>query len=238
MLRPLWPAIACVVMFQAPPLAAEVLVSSLDMEWHLVEKPRRFVTIARGARDESLPWRSLTSRPYDRVEVADAPDLDSPMTVTLIGTGGTRVTRSASVLYFAEPGEDVMRTVLEIDAPDINAWTVALRGEHATATWVTTPALEVDVATMAWAFLQQLRPHVARAELDSELEIIHGVTSAHHSLEVLVRSRRAGTLVSRHAGQWIGTFAVDGTVYLALDVGLRSVEIVPVRTPAPVSSRA
>ena len=121
----------------------EVQPRAFMVSWHGVSDPsgsttRQFVLLGGGI-PAGVKLAMLAPHTYDGTRFADAPDLDTPMTFTLVGTSGTRVVESASRFWIAPAWHGPKGAALEV-APDADPQVetqIALAGDHADATWIT-----------------------------------------------------------------------------------------------------
>lgn len=182
-------------------------------------KTRWFVTLSRGTRPDGLTWKPIAPHSFDWTEIAEAPDLAQPVTLTLLGRAGTRVVSARRVVYLSSPHDATARTAVELEVSGDDDWAVALRGDLGKAAWdgLTYPA--ADAATRKWASTQGLDPRVAVTRVaGTTLEIVQGndLTSRGGGARAIVRDRQTGGVVKGlRADDVLGTFVFDGTRYLA-----------------------
>jgi hypothetical protein len=90
--------------------------------------------------DEAAPadakWRQLWPDSYDYTRIADAPALDAPMELTLLGPSGTRVVTTTKRVYLEDSfGDRTPHVALEVDVDDEEQFDVAIAGRARRASW-------------------------------------------------------------------------------------------------------
>ena len=120
----------------------EVQPRAFVVSWHGISQPdgwttRSFVLLGGGI-PAGVKLAMLAPRTYDGTRFADAPDLDTPMTFTLVGSSSTRVVESASRFWVAPAWQGPKGAALEVtpDPEPQSETQIALAGRHADATWI------------------------------------------------------------------------------------------------------
>jgi hypothetical protein len=161
-------------------------------------------------------WWQLAPGTYDGTQIAEAPALDAPVTLTLLGSAPTRVitTRRRALLapawQFTTPS-----VVLELDGATAK---VALVGARPDARWTDLDAVRPSAVDTAWASAQG-----GRADDQLVVSHVHGTdidtiaTSAPGSVESTTLVRQGDRLVARVAGRPIGAMTSRGLRYVLVE---------------------
>jgi hypothetical protein len=184
---------------------------------------RAFAIFDRATPPEGTRWTMLAPRSYDAAATADAPDLPSDVTLTLVGPDAPAHVVSGRDLVFIRNTWDVRepRTALRID--DDHAL-VALRGRHTDARWValanTTSGLR-DAA--AWLVRHGVRPdYVTMQKLPgTKVELV----TTYSDGNALTLVRDGETLIRRIEGSPYGAVEAAGERFLLVqtDAGIATV---------------
>ncbi len=183
--------------------------------WH-----SRTFAILGEAVPSSVVWQQLAPRSYDNTMIADAPDLDRAMRLTLVGPAGTRVVASAS-RSFLQPawGPTTPSAAIEIETGFREQFTIAVVGAHKKASWVTVDRVTTSDADRTWALAQGVAPDRTRIAVTrvhgSDVEAVS--TNVPGEADTVTLVRRGGHQLARVDGRAIGALSLDRRNYLLID---------------------
>jgi hypothetical protein len=171
------------------------------------------------AQADQMSWQRLGVMSFDLARFATAPDLATPMDVTLIGPGGTKVV-SSKRRGFLEGGFEERKpsSALEIEGLGAHRFTFALKGRHANAKWIAVGDNQAaSSADLAWVKKHGVKPvspeYVYVAKLaGTELELV-SVLAENTGVVTLVRSGNHD-LYTRFDGSSPGAFQLNGQRYV------------------------
>lgn len=179
-------------------------------------RTRWFVTLGTSTRDDGLTWRRLERETFDATQIADARELATPMTVTLVGPSGTRVVSSSKVVMVSTPlDRGRMRTALEVEVRGMD-WEVAVRGDQAKAAWREIEHRRSTAATRAWAKQRGLDPeHVTRSRVRGmNVEVVSGFIPGSFTQRSIVRDLRSDQPIGpARGGELRGALELAGVRY-------------------------
>ena len=167
--------------------------------------------------DEAAPkdanWRQLFPDSYDYTRIADAPDLEAPVELTLLGRSGTRVVTATHRVFLDDAWTVPMQrhVAFEVEGLDNQDWfEVAVVGRRANLSWRTMDQVpDKDNDGIAW-----LAAHGRRGVNLAYLTTITGTTTQivtwFDSTGVQFAVRRGDADLGEHEGLVIGELDMPG----------------------------
>jgi hypothetical protein len=178
---------------------------------------RSFALLAQ-APEGSPAWRQIAPFTYDYTQIADAPDLDDAMELTLVGPSGTKVVSSRSRVFLkpALGWDHTPTSALELTVKR-GEFSIALAGRHTDTKWI---AIEGErsgtEADVAWI------KQVIAADFDSKYVYVSKVKGT--GLETLSAMgadgkyqtfvRRGEQFVDQFAGSARGAITFKGKQFI------------------------
>lgn len=188
-----------------------------DQTWSI----RSFALLAQ-APQGSPAWRQIAPYTYDYTMIADAPDLETPTELTLVGPSGTRVvsTRSRVFLKPALGWDHTPTAALEVTAKR-GEFSIALAGRHTDTKWM---AMEGErngtAADIAWVRLMTSSSfdgkHVYVSKVTgTDVEIV----SVLHDGKLLNLLRRDRQSLGQFTGRVHGAITYEGRQFVVQSDG-------------------
>lgn len=217
------PADACGPYVMEPSL---LLLSS-----HYTERgTRSFVHLGEPVGNgDQLTWDLLAPHTYDHASTVDAPDLESPKELTLIGPKGTKVVASMARVVLRNTFVSRHATAaLEITMED-HEFAIAMAGKHADAKWIAlSDARKGTAADIAWVNARGLTPLAPEYVSVSKLGEYDLVNVLAKGAGITTFVRRGNQLYTQFDGAPMGGVTTRGMRYIVAskhDVGLTAIAI-------------
>jgi hypothetical protein len=171
---------------------------------------------------EDASWRQLWPRSFDNTHIADAPTLEQPMRVTLVGESGVRIVSSTKKVFLSR----TWRFDNGIGAPEVPAgrdgqlaFAIAIEGAQPKAKWIPRTSSAGTQEMAGW-----LRTHGITEADPSYIYVSRIGDSKVEALTVgdgsgkLVTLLREGTkLIGKYEGSVLGAFANQGTRWMLIE---------------------
>lgn len=192
----------------------EPTVFRLTSTWNRGGGSRTFA-LTNGKVTGTPDWKQIAPMTYDYTSVAAAPRLAQPMTITLLGKSGTKVTSTRSQVFIQHSFvQREATTALELQVGR-GEFSFALAGSHEGARWMSLDSRQQKPEDVSWVKAQHLEAvdsqYVSVDTIEgTELETISVLTKDKYI--TLVRDH--GNLRAQFEGYPMGAFTLRGIKYI------------------------